>query len=164
MLLLLALGVIALGFSTFDRNEEVFRRDYTFAQGTFVTDTFELKGGPSVVEIDTRSSSSTEAYFHYALIDSGTGHAYDFGRELSEGTDTAMLSRVPAGQYYLRVEPEVQSAAPSQSYEVVVRRDVPVLTFYWIAAVLLLVPPALRTFRAGSFEQRRWQQSDFTSS
>jgi hypothetical protein len=163
MLLLLSLAVMALGFSTFDRNEEVFRRGYTFGQGTFVTDTFELKGRPSVVEIDTRAGSSTEAYFHYALIDSGTGHAYDFGRELTDGSDTALLSRIPAGQYYLRVEPEVQSAAPGQSYEIVVRRDVSVLTFYWIAAVLLLIPPALRTFRAGSFEQRRWQQSDYVA-
>ena len=32
----------------------------------------------------------------------------------------------------------------------------------WIAAALLLVPPALVTWRAASFEGRRWSQSDFS--
>ena len=49
----------------------------------------------------------------------------------------------------------------SMSYELTIRRDVPTNTFFWIAAVLLLIPPIFITVRAAGFESARWRESDY---
>ena len=71
-----------------------------------------------------------------------------------------LLPRVAAGQYYLRVEPEGDTAGQPVGYTIQVRRDVPSLLPYGLALALLLVPPILLTSRAASFEHRRMQESD----
>jgi hypothetical protein len=52
----------------------------------------------------------------------------------------------------------------SVHYEIVVRRDVPSHTFFWIAALLLLIPPIFLTIRSASFEAARWRESDYAPS
>ncbi len=93
------------------------------------------------------------AYFNFALINSDTGDALDFGREVSyyygtdsdgrwtEGSavDVATLSTVDAGTYYLRVEPESGTqGGPPVNYSLKIRRDVPSPVYY----VLAIVRPA----------------------
>lgn len=178
---LLFLTLIAVFFSTFARNEEVFHGSYSFAphanqEPSFVTDVFELKGRTSNVELSTRTDLTNNwAYFNYALINSDTGQAFDFGREVSyyfgrdsdgawtEGgqRDTAVIPAVPSGRYYLRVEPEMDASAQGVGYEITVRRDVPSISYFLIAALLLLVPPVFWTFRSMGFEQARWHESDY---
>jgi hypothetical protein len=182
-LLLLTLAVALFGY-TVQANEEVFRQRFRFSPGvageaSFVTNVFELRGRPSNVEIETRTDLSNNwAYFSFALINDVTGQAYDFGREVSyysgrdsdgswsEGSshDRAVVPSVPAGRYYLRVEPEMAPNARAMSYELRVRRDVPRSSFFWITAVLLLIPPIIVTLRRTSFEHRRWQESDYGTS
>ncbi|MGE5570637.1 MAG: DUF4178 domain-containing protein [Rhodospirillales bacterium] len=184
LLLFAALLVLALIASIFCAQERVFERRYTFSprgigEPSFLTETFELKGRPSGVEvtIDTNLSNNW-AYFHLALINADNGEAYDFGREVSyyfgrdsdgswtEGSrrDSVVIPTVPAGRYYLRVEPEMDPNATGVDYTLTVRRDVPAMSFFGIAAVLLLIPPAFVTFRAISFEQKRWRESDYAGS
>jgi hypothetical protein len=182
--LVVALFVLAQLFLTFTLQQEVLRRTYSFSartgsEASFVTDVFELKGRPSNLEISTSTDLSNNwAYFNFTLINAETGEAYDFGREVSyysgvdsdgswsEGdrSDAAVIPSVPAGRYYLRVEPEMDSNAPMMQYEMLVRRDVPSMSYFWIAAVLLLIPPIFTTVRAVVFEQRRWRESDYASS
>ncbi len=179
---LLALLFVGLCFSMFARREQVFSGTYSFAprtgqEASFVTDIFELKGRTSNVEVKTTTDLSNNwAYFNYALINADTGQAFDFGREVSyysgrdsdgawtEGGqgDRAVIPVVPSGRYYLRVEPEMEASALSGvRYEIAVRRDVPSVSFFWIAALLLLVPPIFQTFRSAGFEQARWRESDY---
>ena len=180
-LFLAALVGLALFFTTFARNEDVFSGSYHFAPGTggeasFVTDYFELKGRTSNVELSTRTDLSNNwAYFNYALINADTGQAFDFGREVSyyfgsdsdgawtEGSrkDTAMVPAVPSGRYYLRVEPEMEANAAMVGYDIAVKRDVPSMSYFLIAALLLLVPPVFLAFRSMGFEQARWRESDY---
>ncbi len=47
-------------------------------------------------------------------------------------------------------------------YEIVLRHDVPSYGWFWIAALLLLIPPIFSTIRAASFETRRWSTSDYS--
>ncbi|HEY1204412.1 MAG: DUF4178 domain-containing protein [Bryobacteraceae bacterium] len=181
-LLLLALVGVAVFFTTFARNEEVFSGSYHFAphagqEASFVTDFFELKGRTSNVELSTRTDLSNNwAYFNYALISADTGQAFDFGREVSyyfgrdsdgawtEGgqNDTAVVPAIPSGRYYLRVEPEMDATAAGVEYSISVRRDVPSVSYFLIAALLLLVPPVFLMFRSMGFEQARWRESDYT--
>ena len=71
-----------------------------------------------------------------------------------------VIPSVPAGHYYLRIEPEVDPALPTTPYSVSVIRDVPVLGIYGIAFVALLVPVIIISFRAYTFERSRWSESD----
>src|SRR5205814_6145041 len=140
MFLLIAFAILLAGY-VFSRNEEVFRQSYSFRAGSqpeasFVTPVFELKGRPTNVQVSTKTDLSNNwTYFNYALINADTGEAYDFGREVSyysgrdsdgnwtEGSsgDTATIPDVPAGRYYLRVEPEMAANSRSVDYEIRVR-------------------------------------------
>lgn len=178
--LLLAFALLLAGY-LFSRNEEVFRQSFSFGAGaqqeaSFVTPVFELKGRNTNVEISTKTDLANNwTYFNYALINGDTGQAYDFGREVSyysgrdsdgswtEGSarDTATLPNVPAGHYYLRVEPEMEPNSRSVDYEISVRRDVPRSSWFWLIAILLAIPPVWMTFRKFSFESQRWRESDY---
>ena len=124
----------------------------------------------------TTNLTNNWVYFNFALINDGTGDALDFGREVSyyygrdsdgawsEGSavDVATLSAVPAGTYYLRVEPEAGSLTPV-TYSLKVRRDVPSAIYYVLAVIVLLIPPVFVSFRAMGFETARWQESDYAT-
>lgn len=163
MFLLLVLLVMALGFATFSRQEKVLSASYSFTAGAVTTPTFELKGRPSDVQVVTVINPGASAFINYALINVATGQGYNFGRNLEEVRDAATVAAVPSGRYYLLIDPEPEPGASPGNYEVTVRRDVPVTSFYWIAGFLLLIPPAIKGLRAGNFETRRWQESDYAS-
>ena len=177
--LMLALAALALLVATSAPRKEVFRQHYTYLAGTptngaaFVTDPFDVTPSRiSNLEIITRTDlRSNSAYFNYTLVNETSGTARDFGREVShysdEGSpnDSVLLPNVPAGKYYLRVEPEMQGRAgsgDSVSYDLVVLRGVPTYTWLWVAAVLLSIPPIFKGVRAAGFETRRWRESDFS--
>jgi hypothetical protein len=174
------LFAIMILFNVSRSNREVFAENYTYYSGrtsdaAFVTPSFELKGRDSNVEVSIHTDLNNNwIYFAFALINEDTGQAYDFGREVSyyrdsDGTEgsrnnSVVIPQVPAGKYYLRVEPETSPSAAAVSYQLAVRRDVPTYVLFWIAAALLLIPPALKTVRSASFETRRWRESDYAPS
>ncbi len=172
--------LMAVGLFWLTRREEVFRRSYSLssmASATpFTTDVFELKGRASNVELEVRTDLSNNwAFFHFALINEATGEARDFGREVSyyfgrdsdgswsEGRpgDRVLIPTVPAGRYYLLVDPEAAPGVRSLNYELRLTRDVPTWSLFGVAAGLLLLPPLLASLRAFGFEQARWRESDY---
>jgi hypothetical protein len=184
--LMLMLFVLMAVMALINRNEVAFDQQYSFdthhsGEASFVTPVFELKGHPSGVEVKVSTNLSNDwAYFNFALINEETGNAYDFGREVSyyfgsdsdggwsEGSssDSVIIPAVPAGRYYLRVEPEMDSKPGSilfgkaMSYEITVKRDVSSQWIFVIAFFLLFVPPIFVTIRAYKFEGLRWAESD----
>ncbi len=162
-------------------DEQVFQQNYVFeanagGEPSFVTNTFELKGHTSDVELITDANvDNSWIYLNYALINQDTGHAYDFGREVSyyhgydsdgawtEGgrSNSVVVPSVPAGNYYLRIEPESEIFHGTIAYGVTVKRDVPQISFIGIALLALLIPAAFLTWRAMSFEHLRWAESDY---
>ncbi|PYT14996.1 MAG: hypothetical protein DMG59_15405 [Acidobacteria bacterium] len=184
------LAALAIFFAVLTRQRVVFNSTYHFSpadQGepSFVTPVFELDGTrDATLELDVNTNLTNDwAYFNFALINSDTGAAFDFGREVSyytgrdsdgawtEGgsTSTVLIPSVPPGRYYLRVEPEMETGIATSrraslhnvDYQIVLRHDVPSYAWFWIAASLLLVPPVAYTIRARSFEKRRWMESDY---
>lgn len=177
-----AFGLLLLlvGFETTAKREPVFQQSYQVLPGllageqSFVTDTFELSGRTSNVQVATYADvSNSWIYLNFALINQDTGQAWDFGREISyyygydEGSwseghqnDTVIVPSVPPGRYYLRIEPEVDAQHPRINYSVGLTRDVPVTGFYGIGLLALLIPPILLTWRSASFERSRWSESD----
>jgi Domain of unknown function (DUF4178) len=159
----------------------VFDHSYIFQSGepkgeaSFVTDIFDLEGRTSNVELTTSANvDNAWIYLNYALINQDTGQAWDFGREVSyyhgydsdgswsEGStkDSVVVPSVPAGHYYLRIEPEGDPKHPPIGYTVEVKRAVPVLGFFGIAFLALLIPAIVITWRSISFERARWSESD----
>ena len=50
----------------------------------------------------------------------------------------------------------------SMNYDITLRHDVPNYSWFWIAALLLLIPPVfLHASASRSFEVKRWMQSDY---
>jgi Domain of unknown function (DUF4178) len=181
ILFAILLAGLMMGFDFTSRKEQVFQQTYHWeraqavGESSFVTDIFELKGGPSTVQVKTWAPVSNEwIYLNYALINQDTGQAWDFGREVSyyagydsdgswsEGSrdDTVVLPSIPSGHYYLRIEPEVDPAVRAISYSVKLTRGVPVFGIYGMALAALLLPPLLISFRWYTFERSRWSESD----
>src|SRR5215469_13319508 len=181
---LVLLLVLMMVFYSTARDEQVFSQSYEFntnvkTESSFVTDVFELKGHTSDIELTTTSQLDNKwVYLNYALINRDTGHAYDFGREVSyyhgydadgfwsEGkrTDTVTVPSVPPGNYYLRVEPESDFHVGTIYYTITVKRDVPQATFFGLGALALLLPAGLITWRSLNFEHLRWAESDYAPS
>ena len=163
------------------RGREMFSQRYSFnsfvkSEPAFVTPIFELPEGNVRVEIDTDLSNDW-AFFSMALINDDTGNAYDFGREVSyyfgrdsdgnwtEGdrSNSYTVPAVPAGRYYLRVEPEMANDGAAHAVNYSVRVKAGVLEGKWLLLVFFLLPiPAIwRTWRAMQFESKRWSESDY---
>ena len=174
---LLAAVVIHAVVGLLSQNKLVYRADFSYrptsGEKSFVTDAFDLPGRTSNVVVRTHADvSNSWMYLSLALINQDTGQAYDFGREISyySGTDSdgswsegsrdddAVVPSVPAGRYYLRIEPE--NAGDNVSYAVRVYRDVPRWSFFVLAVVALLVFPGLLFSRQRYFEIQRWAESD----
>ena len=180
LLLAMILLVVMVANYVISSRDVVFQQNYTFKEekgqeASFVTPEFELKGRTSDIEVQTDAHVNNEwIYLNYALINDDTGQAYDFGREVSyyhgydsdgswsEGSshDKVYVPAVPAGRYYLRIEPESDAKFRPIQYSVKVTRDVPVMSLYLIAFVALLFPALLISWRAFNFERMRWAESD----
>ena len=148
----------------------------TVPEDAWVSEPFDLGGRTSNVEVRTQANVNNGwLYFRYALIEESSGRAFDFGRELSyysgvdqgeawsEGSrsDRTIVPSVPAGRYYLRVAVEGAPDIESAGYAVTLRRDVPLNSYFLIALLALLVPPAIATMQHASFESSRWSESDY---
>ncbi len=175
------LVALLIGMYSAARDEQVFEQSYEFdasagGEASFVTNIFALKGHTSDVELRTEANVDNGwIYVNYALIDQDSGHAYDFGREVSyyhgydsdgawtEGdrTNSVVVPSVPPGNYYLRIEPEGEPFHSPISYTVTLKRDVPQISFFGFALLALLIPAAFLTWRAMSFEHLRWAESDY---
>jgi hypothetical protein len=175
------LVVLMAGFDLISNKGTAFESTYLLNSGepkgeaSFVTQPFDLAGRTSNVEVTTSANvSNSWIYLNYALINQDTGQAWDFGREVSyyygsdsdgswsEGStkDSVVIPSVPAGHYYLRIEPEVDTNHRPISYSVEVKRNVTVPGFFGIAFLALLLPAIAITWRSISFERARWSESD----
>jgi hypothetical protein len=155
---------------------QVFYYDPRSVQdASLVTPTFELDGHPSAVQVETSAGIDNQWLgVGYALINDATGQTYEFSDEVSHysGTDedgawsegsavhSVTLPTVPAGRYFLRIEPEGERTGRAVQYSVKVVRDVSTSIWFLGALVLVLIPPLRTSMRAAAFESRRWAESD----
>jgi len=158
------------------QNRLVYENHFIFRQAdkekALVTDFFEVPGRTANVVVKSSADVNNNwIYLHLTLIHE-EGRAYDFGREISyyhgvdggerwsEGSlfDEAVLPAVPAGKYYLRIEPE--SPRPQVNYKIQVYRDVPQWSFFLLALGALGFIPLVMKWRSSRFEAARWAESD----
>jgi hypothetical protein len=183
LLLMLFVFMIVLSFVL--GGKTVFQQSYDFdpratGEASFVTPEFQLNEPTGNVEVSIKTDLENNwTYFNLALIDVDDGHAYNFGREVSyyegrdsdgnwtEGhkTDSVKISSIPAGNYYLRVEPESDKdrIASPVHYQITVRRRVLSWSYFFLAALFLGIPPVVRIWRSHKFERDRWSESDLSA-
>jgi hypothetical protein len=182
LLLTLLLLTIMLLVGLAAPTQQVFSQKYSFAptagEPSFVTPVFAIRGRESNVSITINTDLRNDwAYVSLALINDQTGVAYDAGREIgyyfgsdsdgnwSEGSrsESVSLPGIPSGDYYLRVEPDMERDGRfhSMNYEIVVERGKPAYFWFLPAWLLMLVPPIVTSVRTFSFENRRWAESDY---
>jgi len=73
------------------------------------------------------------------------------------------LPAIPSGRYFLRIEPEGERNGKPIQYQVTLVRGVTTSVWFLTALALLAVPPILTSWRAMSFERRRWEESGGSS-
>ena len=179
--LLLVLFVLGIARLATARSDRIDLGSYTFVPGqqvmtAFTTPPFDLKGSRANVQVALQSDlQNSWMYVNYALVNEATGQVFDFGREVSaysgrdsdgawsDGSprDKAKIGGVPAGRYFLRVEPEgpAEGGRPV-NYSLRLQRDVPSFLYFFLGMLALLVPPAVAALGAASFETKRWAESD----
>ncbi|MEP7309180.1 MAG: DUF4178 domain-containing protein [Acidobacteriota bacterium] len=179
--LLMALAAIVWIAHLFTaRQQQAFRQALVYnppstQDASLVTPVFELDGRASAVQVETASNLANQWMdVGYALINNDTGQAFEFAEDLSyyngvdggeawsEGSPAASftLPSVPAGRYFLRIEPEGERTGKPVGYTVTVVRDVATSVWFLGALMLIVLPPLMTSFRAAAFERRRWQESD----
>jgi hypothetical protein len=112
---------------------------------------------------DLIAEGSGDVRSFYLLSDKYSG--VDGGEHWSEGSQgrTTWLSKVPAGRYVLRLDPESDSASPPASFRVKATSGVPRPFHLVVILVLLFCGPLWLLFAHAAFEGRRWSESDFSA-
>jgi hypothetical protein len=142
---------------------------------TFVSQPFHLSGGKNL-EIEAKTSvSNSWVYVEGILYDTKKGTRWDFSMPIeyyfgsdsdgswSEGAKnrTIYVSSVPEGDYTLTLDTQWQEGT-TPSFELRVRQGVPHMLHFMLALVLLSVFPVFVFFHRLNFEQKRWENSDFS--
>ena len=174
---LLAALVIQITACVLARKDKVFEQTFHWNQGepmVQISEDFEIEGRRANVRIRTVATVDNHwAYFNYTLVNMDTGQALDVGREVSyyhgssggeswkEGSprDKVFLTGIDPGRYFLRIEHETDTNP--LSFTVEIEHDVPRLVFFIWSLVLIGCPYLFFAIARTSFEQRRWQNSDY---
>ena len=151
--LVLAAFVLALFFQGAG-GQEVFRQNVSLASAAQMTPAFNVGGHESNLQIETRNRGTESFYLHYSLVDQASGQARSFARSIGRD-DRAVVASVKPGSYALRMETE----PPGARFDVTLRRNAGSFWFFWIAAVLIILPPIFHTWQRSSVERARWQGS-----
>jgi hypothetical protein len=144
---------------------------------TVVSEPFEIPHSGNIEALIDAPTDNSWVFVSAVLLEEATGKAYGFGLQSdyyhgvdggeswSEGSQsrTVRVSRVPAGKWVARLDPESEKGKAPPQFRVRLRSGVPHLSHLVWTLVFLLVPPFLLVFSRLSWEGRRWAESDFTS-
>jgi hypothetical protein len=179
------LGVIALFlilflFTTaFNREAVVYHNTFTLPDSTnipmVVSPKFKLNKWRSNLEFEITAPVNNnwfEAGITLVNADNGTEYSiekgvekysgYEGGEYWNEGSDhdDAILHSIPAGNYFLQIQP-VRGDATVNSFSLKVTYDVPMWRNFFIFVILALLPLIGLYFKGAYMEGVRWQNSPF---
>ncbi|MGK2857486.1 MAG: DUF4178 domain-containing protein [Thermoanaerobaculia bacterium] len=142
---------------------------------TFVSQPFHLDGGRNLAIGAEATVSNSWVFAAGVLYDTQSGARWDFaipieyyfGRDSdgswSEGSQkkSLYLSSLPEGDYTLTLDVQWQDGT-NPTFDLRVRQGVPRLMHFLLALVALSIIPILVFFHRNGFEQKRWENSDFS--
>ena len=147
----------------------------------FSSEPFELTGNKANVELTVSSPVNNNwLELNTSLVHETTQESFDSSQEVSyyQGYDSdgawsegkqqnqAIISAVPAGKYHLLLTPD--AGAYNQSlpvdFNITVKRDVTILSNFFVALFAMLLYPLIIWARHSYFEKSRWADSDYVPS
>ncbi|TCO88811.1 uncharacterized protein DUF4178 [Chthoniobacter flavus] len=142
---------------------------------TFTTPHFTLAGGEQRVDIDAAAdvdnnwidldlrlvNVNTNASFP-AFVELSYYHGSDEDGPWSEGSYSSSVSipSVPPGEYFLSVEPSVDTQTTRVPFSVIVRSGGVFASNFIVMLLCVLFYPAMLFWRRHTFEAERWSEAD----
>lgn len=114
------------------------------------------------VQGDLVNQDSGEVVSFYVEASYYSGQDSDGAWTEGSTTATEYLSAVPPGRYVLRLTPATDKPA-GRAYQVTLTSDVPRALWFVLALLALYVFPVFTSFRAATFESRRWSESNLSA-
>ncbi|MCM2314263.1 MAG: DUF4178 domain-containing protein [Thermoanaerobaculia bacterium] len=142
---------------------------------TFVSQPFHLDGGRNLAIAAQTTVMNSWVFVDGVLYDTKSGARWEFAMPVeyyfgsdsdgswSEGSQnkSMYLSSLPAGDYTLTLDVQWQEGT-SPAFELRVRQGVPHILHFVLALVALSIIPIFVFFHRLNFEQKRWEDSDFS--
>lgn len=147
------------------------------SQKILVTPHFTLNGGPQRVVIEATApvtnswlgldidlvNAKTNASYP-APLEISAYSGYDSDGAWSEGSQRkeVALAGIPAGEYFLTVEPSADPKVQKLPFTVRVKTGGVFNSNFILMLCLVLLYPAILLWRKSAFEKERWSESDFS--
>lgn len=175
----LTVGILVLQMVFAFRANKVFDKEVSIPSGSdqsVTTEPFTVKGnnGNLVIHNSTDVHNSW-ANLNYTLVDPKTGQTWNEAHELtfyegsddgeswSEGSknDEVVFQQVPPGEYRLNISAELPDDVTTPLRDkITIERGHPSWLNWLLLQIALLIIPFWGSWRARSFETRRWADSD----
>ena len=145
----------------------------TAAGAALVSDKFNVEGASAPLHIRAQGGLEMDTYLGLKgnLVNATTQKTYPLSLPLTNyatapggSLQETILPGIPAGQYYLRLDPDASSSLQTVPISVSVKRGGLFWSNFWIGLVLILIYPLWVKMRSSSFEKSRWMESDFSPS
>jgi DNA-directed RNA polymerase subunit RPC12/RpoP len=177
----LALLLAHFSVSSAQAEKEILRTEHFFYDSatvaTIVSDRFTLTKWKSNLEFQILSPVyNSWLELEMVLVNAVTGteyaieqgveyyHGYEDGEGWSEGStsETAYLSSIPAGTYFLRLQATRDYNNRVSDFNLVVKNDVPVHRNFYLFLVMLLIWPVGKYYWVRYIERERWYNSPYS--
>jgi hypothetical protein len=177
LLLVLALFLFS---SMFNRQEVIYENNFSLPDSTIlapiITTDVKLDKWRSNIDFEITAPVDNNWFeLGIALVNKDNGKEYNVqhgvekysgysdGESWSEGsnTETVMMHSVPAGNYFMRLEPAKGTGSVSY-FRLIATYDVPIWRNFFIFVLFALLPLGGLLIMVMVREGRRWQNSPFT--
>lgn len=135
-----------------------------------VTEPFEVKGSSAPLHITSTGLLLPDNYLGLkgTLVDSKSQRSFPVAFPLANYTTDPEGSRqrvtlpgIPGGNYYLRLTADGSASLPNATVTFTLERGGLFWSNFWIGLGIICLWPVWLMLRNGSFEKRRWNESEF---
>lgn len=137
---------------------------------TLVSEPFKLEGGSAPLHITATGLLLTDTYLGLkgSLVESKSQRSFPVAFPLANYTTAPDGSRqkvtlpgIPSGEYVLRLTPDASATLANATVTFTIERGGLFWSNFWLGLILICVWPLWIMLRSGSFEKRRWYESEF---